>query len=78
MIKNLILSASTSFIAILLIANSAIAITAIDNSLAQTKQSALDLNIISPSLQLISNSNPSNHFGCSCLSCIQSTQTTTI
>lgn len=78
MIKKLLLSASTSFIAILLVANSAIAVTAFDNSLAQTKQSALNLNIISPSLQLISDSDPLNHFGCSCLTCIQSTQNTTI
>lgn len=77
MIKNLLLTASTSFVAILLIANSAIAITTFD-TLAQTRQSALNLNIISPSLQLVSHSNPSDHFGCSCLSCIQSVQTTTI
>ena len=76
MIKKLLLTASTGFIAILLIANSAIAITTFDTG--QTRQSALNLNTISPSLQIISNSNPSNHFGCSCLSCIQSTQTTTI
>ena len=76
MIKKLLLTASTGFIAILLIANSAIAITSFD--IAQTRQSALNLNTISPSLQIISNSNPSNHFGCSCASCIQSTQTTTI
>ena len=76
MIKKLLLTASTSFIAILLIANSAIAITTFDTG--QTKQSTLDLNVISPSLQLIGNSNASNHFGCSCASCIQSTQTTTI
>ena len=77
MIKKLLLTASTGFIAILLIANSAIAFTTFDTQ-AQTRQSALNLNTISPSLQLISNSNPSNHFGCSCASCIQSTQTTTI
>ena len=77
MIKNLLLTASTSFIAILLIANSAIAITTFDNSLAQIRQSTLDLNIISPSLQLVTHT-PSNHFGCSCTSCIQSVQTTTI
>ena len=77
MIKNLLLTASTSFIAILLIANSAIALTTFDNSLAQTRQSTLDLNIVSPSLQLVSHT-PSNHFGCSCASCIQSVQSTTI
>ena len=76
MIK-ILLTASTNFIAILLIANSAIAITSLD-TLAQARQSTLNLNIISPSLQLISNSTPSNHFGCSCASCIQSVQTTTI
>ena len=76
MIKKLLLTASTGFIAILLIANSAIAITSFD-TLAQTRQSALNLNIISPSLQLVSN-NSSNHFGCSCTSCIQSVQSTTI
>ena len=77
MIKNLLLTASTGLIAILLIANSAIAIT-FDNSLAQTRQSALNLNAISPSLQLIGNDNTLNHFGCSCTSCIQSIQSTTI
>lgn len=77
MIKKLLLTASTSFIAILLIANSAIAITT-DSSLVKTRQSALNLNIISPSLVCVSNSNTSNHFGCSCLSCIQSVQTATI
>ena len=75
MIKNLLLTASTGFIAILLIANSAIALTTFD--IAQTRQSTLDLNIISPSLQLVSHT-PSSHFGCSCASCIQSVQTTTI
>ncbi len=77
MIKKLLLTASTSFIAILLIANSAIAITTFD-TLAQTRQSAFNLNVISPSLQPVSNSNLSNHFGCSCASCIQSVQTTNI
>ena len=75
MIKNLLLTASTSFIPILLIANSAIATVSFD--IAQTRQSTLDLNIISPSLQLVSHT-PSNHFGCSCASCIQSVQTSTI
>ena len=75
MIKNLLLTASTGFIAILLIANSAIAIS-FNNSLAQTRHSTLDLNTISPSLQLVSNT-PANHFGCSCSTCIQSARTTT-
>ena len=70
MLKNLLLlTVSTSFVAILLIANSAIALTLPAHSLTQT--SALSLNIVSPSLQLSHNHTLPNHLGCSCTLCSQ-------
>ena len=72
-----LLAASTSFVALLLVANIAIAAPQIDSSQTQTiNQPALQqvsLNVISPALQLANK--PHNflneHLGCSCAACIQ-------
>ena len=76
MIKNLLrlLATSTGFVALLLITNTAMLATPINN-LAQARGSSLSLNVISPSLQLISSDRHSlsDRFGCSCAVCTQST-----
>lgn len=72
-----LLAASTSFIALLLVANTAFAAPQIDSPLSQTiNQPALQrvsLNVLSPALQLAHQ--PHNilneHLGCSCATCIQ-------
>lgn len=72
-----LLAASTSFVALLLVANTAFAAPQINSPLTQTiNQSALQqvsLNVISPALQLANQ--PHNllneHLGCSCAACIQ-------
>ncbi|MBE9044622.1 hypothetical protein IQ255_09430 [Pleurocapsales cyanobacterium LEGE 10410] len=75
MIKNLLrlLATSTSFVALLLIANLAVVITPVNN-LAQAEPSFSSLNLLSPSLQLISSDRHTltNHLGCSCATCTQS------
>lgn len=78
MIKTILrlLAASTSFVALLLITNSAIALT--EPTGIELPQ--LSLNLISPSLQLASDrSNTlSEHLGCSCAVCTQSIQASQI
>lgn len=75
MIKNLLrlLATSTSFVALLLITNTATIATPINN-VAHAELSSLSLNVVSPSLQLISSDRhtQSNHLGCSCAVCTQS------
>ena len=70
MIKSILrlLAASTSFVALLLITNSAIAATPIDNPLNRVESSIVSLNVITPSLESISNGNDNllDHLGCSC------------
>ena len=72
-----LLAASTSFVALLLVANTAIAAPQIDSSLNQTfNQPALQqvsLNVISPTLGLINQPNNllNEHLGCSCAACTQ-------
>lgn len=86
MMKNLLrlLAASASFVALLLVANTAIAAPKINNSLAQTvNQTALQqvsLNVISPDLELINEQNNSmfDHLGCSCSICTQAVEKTKI
>ena len=72
MIKTILrlLAASTSFVALLLITNSAIALT--EPTGIELPQ--LSLNLISPSLQLVSDrgNTLSEHLGCSCAVCTQS------
>lgn len=81
MIKSILslLAASTSFVALLLITNLAIAATPIDNPLNRGESSIVSLNVISPSLQSMSNSNDSlmDHLGCSCAICTQGIQEAT-
>ncbi|WP_019509097.1 hypothetical protein [Pleurocapsa sp. PCC 7319] len=72
-----LLAASTSFVVLLLVANTAIAAPQIDSALTQTinqpELRQFSLNVISPTLQLINQ--PHNllneHLGCSCADCIQ-------
>ena len=75
MIKSILrlFAASTSFVALLLITNSAITATPIDNPLNQVELSVVSLNVISPSLQSMSNGNDNllDHLGCSCAMCTQ-------
>ena len=81
MIKSILrlLAASTSFVALLLITNSAIAATPIDNPLNRVESSIASLNVISPSLQSMSNGNDSlmDHLGCSCAICTPEIKQTT-
>lgn len=79
MIKSILrlLAASTSFVALLLITNSAIAATPVDLARIESPQlNIVNLNVISPALQLASNDNISGHLsehlGCSCGLCTQS------
>ena len=76
MIKSILrlLAASTSFVALLLITNSAIAATPVDLARIELPQlNVVNLNVISPALQLTSNdSSLSEHLGCSCGLCTQS------
>ena len=75
MVKNILrlLAASTSFVALLLIANPAIAFASTDDSISQVESPTFNLNLISPSLELIGSSKTlSNHVGCSCATCVQS------
>lgn len=72
-----LLAASTSFVALLLVANTAIAVPQIDSPLTQTiNQPALQqvsLNVLSPTLELANQPHTilNDHFGCSCPACIQ-------
>ena len=76
MIKSILrlLAASTSFVALLLITNSAIAAVPVDLAGIESPQlNIVNLNVISPALQLASNDNSlSEHLGCSCGLCTQS------
>lgn len=77
MFKNILrlLAASTSFVALLFVTNSAIALTAADNTVEPLRSSSVSLNVISPSLELIGNSKTlSTHMGCSCADCVQQIQ----
>ena len=86
MMKNLLclLAASASFVALLLVANTAIAAPKIDNSLAQTiNQTTLQqvsLNVISPNLEFVNEQNNSifDHLSCSCSICTQAIEETSI
>ena len=70
-----LLAASTSFVALLLIATPAIALSSTDNSISQVDSPTVSLNLISPSLELIGSSKTlSNHMGCSCATCVQNIQ----
>ena len=78
MIKTILrlLAASTSFVALLLVTNSAIALT--EPTAIELPQ--LSLNLISPALQLASDRGNalSEHLGCSCGVCTQSIQVSQI
>lgn len=79
MIKSILrlLAASTSFVALLLITNSAIAVTSVD--LARVEPAHLNLNVVSPTLQSIGNSNIlQEHLGCSCAVCTRGLERTNI
>ena len=74
MLKNILrlLSTSVSLVALLLVANLANASTTSTNFDYQFQSPALNLNIVSPSLQSTSNKDALlNHFGCSCNLCTQ-------
>ncbi len=80
MIKSILrlLAASTSFVALLLMTNSAIAATSIDYTVNQVEPSVVSINVVSPSLQLIGNGNNNlvDHLGCSCAECTQEIEQT--
>ena len=84
MIKKLLclLAASANFVTVLLVANVAIAATQIDDaSLLSVNRSTLqlvNLNVISPSLNIVQQSNNIllDHLGCSCAVCTRGTNTT--
>lgn len=81
MIKSILrlLAASTSFIALLLITNSAIAVVPMTNDLNQLETPIVSLNLVSPTLQLARDTNSLfEHSGCSCALCTQSVNKTTI
>ena len=68
-----LLAASTSFVALLLITNSAIATTLNHYTMSQAKSSSISLNIVSPVLELVS-SQQNNHLdssNCCCDTCVQ-------
>lgn len=73
MIKSILrlLAASTSFVALLLTTKSAIAATPIDYPINQVESPVVSLNVVSPTLQLIGNTNDNllDHLGCSCGVC---------
>lgn len=74
MIKSILrlLAASTSFVALLLITNSAIAANPVDLARIESPQlNIVNLNVISPALQLAGNDNISENLGCSCGLCTQ-------
>jgi hypothetical protein len=79
MLKNLLrlLATSASLVTLLLFANTALASSSIDNAQISTvKQSELqlvNLNVISPTLELTNQSNNPllQHFGCTCAACTQ-------
>ena len=69
-----LLAASTSFVALLLITNSAIATTLDHYTMSQAKSSSISLNVISPVLQIVGD-RENNHLdssGCCCDTCVQS------
>ena len=79
MIKSILrlLAASTSFVALLLITNSAIAAPVDFARIESPQLNIVNLNVISPALQLAGNENSlsehlSEHLGCSCGLCTQS------
>ncbi|MEL6928156.1 MAG: hypothetical protein AAFO95_05955 [Cyanobacteria bacterium J06600_6] len=77
MFKNILrlLAASTSFVALLLASNSAIASVNPGGSVNQVQSPTVNLNVISPALELIGNSKTlSSHLGCSCQACVQQIQ----
>jgi hypothetical protein len=78
MLKHLLrlLAASTSLVALLLFANTSVAATTDNFVLPTVNQPELELvnlNVISPALELTSQSNNTllQHLGCSCAVCIQ-------
>lgn len=77
MLKNILrlLAASTSFVALLLIANATVATSSITDFDSQLRSPTVSLNVVSPVWQLASNQDLAlNHFGCSCDACVQSLQ----
>jgi hypothetical protein len=78
MLKNILrlLAACVSFVALLFITSPAIASTTVATAEHQVQSPpvnlAVNLNVVSPSLQLASNSGTLvNHVGCSCVACTQ-------
>ena len=81
MIKSILrlLAASTSFVALLLITNSALAVAPMTNTITQLDTAYVSLNIVSPTLQLVREPNSLlEHSGCACALCTQSARRTII
>ena len=70
-----LVAASASLVALLLVANQAIAATPVSNSPVRLDSAPVSLNIVSPSLQLNKgNDTLLQHLGCTCAACIQTEQ----
>jgi hypothetical protein len=76
MLKNILrlLAACISFVALLFVTNPAIATAQPATTEHQLQSPAVNLNVVSPSLQASNSDNPVNHVGCSCAVCTQSLQ----
>ncbi len=77
MLKSILrlLAASTSFVALLLITNSAIATLLVHSALSQAESSAISLNVVNPVLQLVGDqdNNLLHSLSCCCDACARST-----
>lgn len=74
MFKNILrlLAACISFVALLFITRPAIATTTVTNAEQQLQSPAVNLNVVSPSLQIAGNTDALvNHVGCTCAACTQ-------
>lgn len=74
MFKNILrlLAACISFVALLFITRPAIATTTVTTAEQQLQSPAVNLNVVSPSLQIAGNTDALvNHVGCTCATCTQ-------
>jgi hypothetical protein len=74
MFKNILrlLAACISFVALLFITRPAIATTTVATAEQQLQSPAVNLNVVSPSLQMAGNTDAlANQVGCTCAACTQ-------
>jgi hypothetical protein len=80
MLKNILrfLVACASFVSLLFITTSAISSTPVTTAERQLQPLMANLNVVSPSLRLASNTDTLvDHIGCSCAACTQSLRPST-